>query len=124
MAAGVYDISIEQGATFTLPIYYQDENGDPVPLSGAIARMQIREKWYQDDPDAEPYISLTMTPTLAGDGITINTTQALIEVTISDETTAGFTWRKGVYDLEIEYAGGSVDRLLKGKVTLDKEVTH
>ena len=55
MAAGIYNLSIEQGATFDLEIRYKDANGDPVDLTGYSGRLQIR----QSTDSATPYITLS-----------------------------------------------------------------
>lgn len=47
-----------------------------------------------------------------------------ITLLITDEDTAALNFTSGVYDLEIEYADGTVDRVLYGKVALSKEVTR
>ena len=43
MKAGKYDITIEQGAGFELPLSYTAD-GDLVDLTGSRARLQMREK--------------------------------------------------------------------------------
>lgn len=91
--------------------------GDPIDLSGYTARMQIRE--FMSAP--EPVVSLTSGP---GGGITITPDQGRIDVDIADETTAAYTWRYGVYDLEIESPGGDTLRLLRGEAIVQGEVTR
>lgn len=43
---------------------------------------------------------------------------------ISATDTAALDFTQGVYDMEIEYANGVVDRILYGNVKLSKEVTR
>jgi hypothetical protein len=43
---------------------------------------------------------------------------------ISDEDTAQFTWKNAKYDLELEQQNGDVQRLIKGSITNDPEVTR
>jgi len=85
----------------------------PVDLSGAIVRMQIREQIGG--------AALLELSTLNG-GITI-AGLGTITRTISATQTAGLTWSEGVYDLEVEYPDGAVQRYLQGAVTVSREVT-
>lgn len=85
----------------------------PVDLTGAIVRMQIREQ-------VGGAVLLELS-TLNG-GITI-TGAGTITRTISATQTAGLTWAEGVYDLEVEYPDGTVQRYLQGAVSVSREVT-
>jgi predicted secreted Zn-dependent protease len=116
MIAGIYNITCEQGATFTRTFTITDPDGDIVDLSGYTGRMQVR----RDVESSAALIELTsangrlvITPLLGE--ITINLTPAL---------TAGIT-RDGIYDLEIvNTTSGVVYRVLKGSFKIDKEVTR
>jgi hypothetical protein len=121
MAAGIHNITIEQGATFNLVALYRDSGGAIIPLTGWTARMQVRAAFNSP----HPLLDLPGT-----DGtITVTGATGRIEVTIPAEVTAGLSlYGKAsasyVYDLEIaETATGVVKRLLKGAVTVDAEVT-
>jgi len=85
----------------------------PVDLTGAIVRMQIREQ-------IGGAVLLELS-TLNG-GITI-AGLGTITRTISATQTAGLTWSEGVYDLEVEYPDGTVQRYLQGAVSVSREVT-
>lgn len=85
----------------------------PVDLIGAKARMQIR-------PQIGGPVLLELTTENGGLAITDPGT---IERTISAAETAALTWTEGVYDLEVEYADGTVQRYLQGVVTVSREVT-
>lgn len=120
--AGTLNITIEQGATFSMPVQLSSgglvaDGGTPVDITGCIVRMHIRRRLT----DAVPLVSLS---TLTS-GITI-TDAALgkFAVSITDEVTAAYTWTSGVFDLEVETAGGQVTRYLEGKAKVTKEVTR
>jgi hypothetical protein len=85
----------------------------PKDLAGYIARMTIRDK-----VGGTELIHL-VSPT----DIVVDNATKTITVTIAAAVTAGFTWTKGVYDLELESPTGEVTALLYGKVTVKKEVT-
>lgn len=100
---------IEAGATFDAYSfrYLQDDKVTPVNLTGWTAKLQIRET-----PDSA--LALEITPT-------INTTQALIEFTITAAQTATLTLSKYVWALELTNAT-TVIRLVEGKVVVSPEV--
>lgn len=86
----------------------------PVDLAGAVARMQIR---------AEPQGAVLIELTTENSGLTI-TGPGTIERLISAADTSAITWAKAVYDLEVEYADGTVQRYFEGPVTVSPEVTR
>lgn len=115
MAAGIYNFTCEQGATFTRVINVTDDAGDPIDLTGYTARMQVR----RDIDAATSLIELTTENgriSLGGEEGTVT-----LNITADDTSTVP---RSGVYDLELESASGTVIRLLKGAFGLDPEVTR
>ena len=90
-------------------VYYE-----PMPLLDAQARMQIKNKVNG--------IVLHELTTADG-GITIDLIKSRLVLTITAEACAAFTWRRGVYDLEVFDASGVVTPLLYGSVNLTSEVT-
>ena len=86
----------------------------PVNLTGFTARMSIKNK-----VGGTTLFSLTT----ENGGISINVADSLIKLNISAADTAGFDWKKGVYDLEMVSASGVVTALLKGQVFVETEVT-
>lgn len=91
------------------------EYNQPVDLAGYTARMQIREK-------------ITSTGVLeelstSNGKILINNTAKTISLIISAGTTEAYTWKSGVYSLEME-KDGAVLPLIYGNVTLEREVTR
>jgi hypothetical protein len=115
MAAGVYNLTIEQGATFRRQFTLRDQSGNPMNLNGFSARMQIRP----EIDDEEILVDLSTDD----GGITLGGDEGTIVVYISAEDTEVMD-SEGVYDLELIAPGGDVDRILKGRVRLDPEVTR
>ena len=111
MPATRYDITIEQGATFSLVITWRNAAGALVDLTGYTAKMDIRQS-----------VGGTLIKALAsGSGITLGGAAGTITLTISATDTAAMT-TDGVYDLELTSAG-VVTRLIEGKVWLSEQVT-
>jgi len=111
--AARYDITIEQGATFTFDLEVQNIN-----LTTYTVRMQGRTSHAA----ATTVFSLTnasgITVTHSGSG------HSHIVPLISAATTAGFTAPlAGVYDIEYESAG-VVTRILEGSFYITPEVTR
>lgn len=115
MAAGIYNFTIEQGATFKRTFKYKDDNGDALNLSSHAIRMQIRKN-VGGDLVSSFTTEGTDKFTVGGVG---NNEFTLI---ISAGTTSTYTFNTAVYDIEIELSG-EVTRLLQGKIKLSKEVT-
>jgi hypothetical protein len=85
----------------------------PVDLTGAEVRMQIR---------AGLGGAVLLELTTENGGLAI-TGPGTLTRTLSATETAALTWTDGVYDLEVEYADGTVQRYLQGAVTVSREVT-
>jgi hypothetical protein len=123
MAAGIYNFTIEQGATFTRIFKYKDANGDPIDLSEATAiRMHIRENI--DDTGTITGGSFAM----GGSGFTTSipsgeTIKNQITLLIPAVSTSAYTFNQAVYDIELDNQG-TTTRLLQGKIKLSKEVTR
>lgn len=117
MPAGVYDLRVEQGATFQRTITWSAD-GVPVPLGGMSARLQIRKTAAAPDP---PLLALSS----PDGGITLDD-PGVIVVTITAEQTAALGATSAVYDLEVVQPTDpeTVHRLLQGKVVVSAEVTR
>ena len=115
MSAAVYNLVIEQGATFQWEITWRDESEDVIPLSGYVARMQVRDRGTQ---------AVILDLTIDNGRVVMDTVNNKIMLEVDASDTADLDFTSAVYDLEVESAGGVVRRLLKGKVTLDREVTR
>jgi len=116
MSAGIYDIYIEQGATYNQPLVWKDSSGTAVNVTCYTARMQIRKT-----VDATTII---WTLTTENGRITVGGANGLITLLVSAADTAALTTFCGVYDLEVISPAGVVTRLLEGQVEVSKEVTR
>jgi hypothetical protein len=111
VAAGTYNFTFEQGATFSRQLTVQD-NGAAMNLTGYSARMQLRSSVESTT------VALTVTCSITGpsDGI----------VTVSNTAAETMSVDAGiyVYDLEIESGTGVVTRLMQGTATITANVTR
>jgi len=119
MSAGNYDFEIEKGSTHTLNLSYKDSNDAVINLSsGYSARMKIK-----DSPNGEVYASTesadspknTITITLGSSGNNI-------VVSIPATATSTFDFDSAMYDLEL-VSGSNVDRIIEGRIKLDRGVS-
>lgn len=112
------NLSIEQGATFRKRVTWKAgaAPGVPVDLAGCTARAHIRTEIEA--------AAVLVTLTTANGGIVLGGATGTVDLYISDDDTAALTWTSGVYDLEIEFPGGDVRRLMYGSVSVSPEVTR
>ena len=115
MTAGVLNLEVEQGATFTRVITWTDENAALINLVGYTAAMKARVNF--DSTSA--FIDLTT----ENGGITLGGAAGTIQLDIDAATTAALATLSGVYDLELYSGAGVKTRLLKGTLTVSREVT-
>lgn len=115
MAAANYAITIEEGATFNLPVAIK-ANGDPVNLTNHTAQMQVRSTL-----DAQAVIVEAST---ANGRIVITGNTGIINITIPANVTSTLDFTQAVYDLKGTSPSGVVTRYLSGLVTFSKAVTR
>jgi hypothetical protein len=115
MSAGIYNDTIDQGATYTLVIVYKDENNVPINLSGYSAYMQLRENFDSATAD--------LTLSTANGAIVITAAQGKLTITATATQTGALSAESYLYDLEL-VNGPVVTRLLQGQMTVNSEVTR
>lgn len=118
MAATVYDLEIEQGATFGRVLTLKLNDNSPFPLFGYVGRSQIRSNAHASNVTGsfEVVIPSQLDATVE---------PGVIHLTMAATATAALPANRPlVYDLEIEGADGTVLRLLQGKVTVSAEITR
>jgi hypothetical protein len=113
--AGEYDITIEQGSGFSLSLVYEAPEDSPVDFTGSTGRMHVRSKYSSTDT----LIELTT----ENGGIELGD-DGSIELSMAADDTAGLTFSRGVYDLEIVPSVGEPYKIIKGNVFLAREVTR
>lgn len=120
MSAGRYDLTIEQGATLSIPMIWQNEDGTAVNLSGYTLAGKIRRK--VTDPSA--LVSFTITVTNAANGaftVSLTATQTG-SLPISNNQDLGKENLNCVYDIEAT-TGSTVYRILEGLAIISPQVT-
>jgi len=112
--AGIYNITMDQGAQWTLTVVYDNNNGTPFDLTGYTARMQVRPKFGADNA--------VLTLSSPSSGIVITPLTGTLNLTATTAQTGDIDGGFYVYDLEIS-SGGVVTRLMQGSVTVRDQVT-
>ncbi len=113
MAAGKYNFKIEKGATFTRTF---DVSAVFATLVGYAARLKVR-------PSPTSGTVLVNVSTLTT-GLTIDTVNRTITMSLTATETTALTTSNGVYDLEVESGAGVVTRVLEGQCEISAEVTY
>jgi hypothetical protein len=111
MSAGIYNFTLNQGATFSRQMTVK-ENNSPLNLTGHTAAMQLRSTYDSST------VALSMTAAV------INAAQGILSISATSTATAALEEGIYVYDLEITTSAGVVTRLLQGQVTVSPEVTR
>lgn len=127
MAAGIYNLTLEQGTTIDLKLQYKDVSGNAIDLTGYDASMQIKSNYA----DTNPITYLTLSSSLNSDGTGLNMSSAsdgYIGIFISACSSSILNFNNAKYDLEI-YSGSIggcpiTTRILEGQVKLSKEITR
>ena len=118
MAAGIADLSLDQGSTFgfTLQIFQDQTEAARRDLTGLSARMQIRKFTGSETPIW----------TSSGGAVTIpSPTTGEIIVRIEPASTKNFPSGKFYYDVEIFSASDAdVEKVVRGTLTVIPEVTR
>lgn len=106
--ARYYEAHIDAGADWFCSVDYTDANGDPIDLTGYIARWTFKNS-YSDET------ALATLTTATDEGLTINVGNIAahlfksLSINFADNVNT-----EGVHDLEIESPEGIVTRLLGG----------
>ena len=115
MPAGNYDITCDQGATFSRVITWKNSNGTPIDLTNYTARMQVRANY--------PSSTVILNLTTENAGIALGGVLGTITLAATATATAAITADQYVYDLEL-ITGSNVTRVVEGTFTVNPEVTR
>lgn len=126
MKAGRYDIVLEQGATFDLPVNYSDSTGTSIDLSGYSARLQAREAphtevlvEFSSDLSSNGFILMSGSAEDREDSANGN-----LRVYMSAANSSSIAAFRGRYDLELSDSTGYTIRLLEGQFEVEPEITR
>lgn len=114
--AGNYNITADQGATFTLVIFRKDRRKRIAPFTANDIRMQVR--------DTSRDRALVLEANLSNGRIFYSGADARIDVAIDHTTMSAISEGSYIYDLEIEFDDSTVERMMMGKFTVRGEVTR
>jgi len=114
--ANVYDITLKQGATWSLVITWNDSSGNPINNTGFTANMDVR------DGSNNLVVNLNTTPVPGGGSITMGGLSGQITLAISSTVSSGLAVGSYYYDLFVN-SPGSVDPLLEGSFVVEGRIT-
>ncbi len=113
--AGQKNFDVDQNATFSFVVEYKDEDGNAIDLTGASAKMQVR--------DVKGGSKLAVTLTSPSGGIIINGSLGKLTVTLTPTQTNKLFYPKSVYDIMVIDSNANKIKLLEGFMTLNRSVT-
>jgi len=113
--AGQKHFEVDQNATFSFVLEYKDNNGNAIDLTGASAKMQVR--------DTAGGTKLAVTLTSPSGGITIDPTNGKLTVKLTPTQTTKLFYPKSSYDIMLIDSNANKTKLLEGFMTLSRSVT-
>jgi hypothetical protein len=114
--AGIYNITADQGATFTRQLTWKDSAGSAVNLTSYTARMQLR-------PSVDAAGAAVLELTTENNRIVLGGTAGTIVLTVPASAMGSVAADTYAYDLEL-VEGSVVTRLVQGSFELRGEVTR
>jgi hypothetical protein len=110
------NLQIPQGATYVHTFTYEDATGVVIDITGYTARCQLRAVVTSASNFHEA--------TTENGGIALGGVAGTVILTITAADTAAFTVSKAVYDIELIAPNNTVERVVKGSIRIDPEVTR
>ena len=117
--ASSYDLNINQGESFSLRLTAKDSTSTPINMLGYTASGLFKFRYSNTGTimDLAPVV-------VSGDYPGYDALPSgLIDVNLTAVQTATLPVLEGRYDIEIHNAGGTVYRVLEGKIKVHPEVT-
>lgn len=109
------NFEVDQNTTFSFTVEYLDNNNLPINLSGATAKMQVR--------DTKGGSKLSFTISSPFEGIVIDGPAGKVTCTMTPAQTSKLFHPKSSYDLMITDTNNTKTKLLEGFLTLSRSVT-
>jgi hypothetical protein len=113
--AGQKNFEVDQNATFSFILEYKDDDGNAIDLTGASAKMQVR--------DTKGGAKLAVTLTSPSGGIVIDQLNGKLTIKMTPTQTNKLFYPKSSYDLMVVDSNGNKIKLLEGFMTLNRSVT-
>ena len=113
--AGQKNWEVDQNTTFRFVLEYKDSSGNAVDLTGASAKMQVR--------DTKGGSKLAFTLTSPSGGIVIDAVNGKLTVTMTPTQTNKLYYPKSSYDLMLTDSNAVKTKLIEGFLTLSRSVT-
>ena len=113
--AGQKNFEVDQNATFTFVVEYKDDNDAPIDLTGASAKMQVR--------DTKGGQKLAFSLTSPSGGITIDPVLGQLTIKITPTQTNKLFYPKSEYDIMLTDSNSNKIKLIEGYMTLSRSVT-
>jgi len=113
--AGQKNFEVDQNATFSFIVEYKDNNGLPIDLTGASAKLQVR--------DTKGGSKLAFTLTSPAGGITITPLLGKLNIKMTPTQTSKLFYPKSSYDIMVTDSNSNKIKLLEGFITLSRSVT-
>lgn len=112
--AGQKNWDVDQDTTFTFVVEYKDPDDAIINLTGATAKMQVRDATAQ---------KLAFTLTSPNGGITIEGNLGKVTVRMTPTQTKKIFYPKSIYDLIVTDSNSVKTKLLGGYINLKRTVT-
>ena len=113
--AGQKNWEVDQNTTFMFEAVYKDPEGNPIDLTGASAKMQVR--------DLKGGSKLAFTLTSPNGGIVIDPLNGKISIKMTPTQTNKLFYPKSSYDIMLTDSNLNKIKLLEGFLTLSRSVT-
>lgn len=122
--SGKYNMSISQGADYTLGVTIKDKDGNPIDLTGHTFSGQIRKT--VSDAVVQASFSFTIKDQVANTGeVDVELSAATSSgISLDKSTKVNRTITKMTYDIESVDGSGNTVRWLEGTVLFSPEVTR
>lgn len=109
------NFEVDQNTTFTFVVEYKDNDGNVINLTGASAKLQVR--------DTKGGAKLAFTLTSPSSGIVIDPALGKLTVRMTPTQTNKLFYPKSSYDLMLTDSNAVKTKLLEGFITLSRSVT-
>ncbi len=106
MAAGIYNLSIEQGSSWELQMSIDSSAGSDLNITGYTFDAKIAKSYYDDSP-----VSIT--------AVIVNAVTGSIKLSLTPaQTTALDAAIEYIHDIDMTSPAGTVTRLMEGRATI------